>query len=64
MESRAISHAFTVSDSSAESEVAGGYAALLQVFLVVFFRAIERACRCDFRHDGALEFAAGVERCT
>src|SRR5437879_13628510 len=45
------------------SEMAGGYAALLQIFLVVFFGAPERACRCDLGGDGPLESAAGIERC-
>src|SRR5258708_12227645 len=43
--------------------MAGGRAALLQIFLVVFFRAIERASRCDLRGDGPLEFSAGIQRC-
>src|SRR5258708_13395314 len=43
--------------------MAGGRAALLQIFLVVFFRAIERASRCDLRGDGPLEFSAGLQRC-
>jgi len=48
---------------STRSEVAGGHAALLQIFLVVFFGAIESACGCDLRRDGPLESAAGIERC-
>ena|GEM_PF-5769476 len=40
-------------------EMAGCGAVLFQIFLVIFFRTIKRACRGDFGGDGALEFAAG-----
>jgi len=46
---------------ASNSEVAGGYATLLQILLVVLFGAVKRACRCDFRRDGPLELATGVE---
>src|SRR5437016_8685006 len=45
------------------SEVAGCHAALLQVFLVILFGAIESACRRDLRRDRALALATGIERC-
>ncbi len=43
------------------SEMAGSYAALLQVFLVILFGAIERSCGRDFGGNGAFEFAADID---
>src|SRR5258708_8522173 len=42
--------------------MARGHAALLQIFLMVLFGAIERARGSDFGGDRPLEFAAGVQR--
>ncbi len=47
---------------SAGSEMARSHAALLQIFLMVFFGAPESACGCDLRGDGPFESAAGIER--
>ncbi len=43
--------------------MAARHAALLEVALVIFFRAIEFAGRGDFRGNRALKFLAGLETC-
>src|SRR5256884_6613775 len=43
------------------SEMAGSDAALLQIFLVILFRAVELSCGGDFRRKGPPEFAAGFQ---
>src|SRR5438034_1818697 len=43
------------------SEMAGSDAALLQIFLVILFGAVELSCGGDFRRKGPPEFAAGFQ---
>src|SRR5882672_2752078 len=53
---------FSFGKMDRSSEVAARCAALLQIFLVIFFRAIKGACRRDFRCDGPLELSARLQR--
>src|ERR1700685_486290 len=51
----------TILNFSSVSEMAGGCAALLEIFLVIFLGAIEGSRRGDFRSDRAAEFSAGFQ---
>src|SRR6266849_6445675 len=53
---------FSFGKMDRSSEVAARCAALLQIFLVIFFRAIEGARRRDFRCDRPLELSARFQR--